>query len=253
MPFTVKELQKGVADMNNTTSSIITIGREYGSAGRQIGQEVAKYFGIKCYDKELLEHAANDSGICKELFENHDEKPTNSFLYSLVMDTYSFGYSSAGFTDMPMNHKVFLAQFEAIKKLAAEGPCVMVGRCADYALADNKDCFSVFIHADLDWRIKRIAGKYNKTPKEAKDMISKETIFLSLGNSKTKSGYGKRILCTNIYVSVLSANCVSGNDHALDHLIRIAFHNGTIHKCSRVTLITVTYYISGFLSLSGYL
>jgi len=65
MPFTVKELQKGVADMNNTTSSIITIGREYGSAGRQIGQEVAKYFGIKCYDKELLEHAANDSGIAK--------------------------------------------------------------------------------------------------------------------------------------------------------------------------------------------
>ena len=138
--------------MNNTTSSIITIGREYGSAGRQIGQEVARYFGIKCYDKELLEHAANDSGICKELFENHDERPTNSFLYSLVMDTYSFGYSSAGFTDMPMNHKVFLAQFEAIKKLAAEGPCVMVGRCADYALADNK---------------------YNKTPKEAKDMITK--------------------------------------------------------------------------------
>ena len=159
--------------MNNTTSSIITIGREYGSAGRQIGQEVARYFGIKCYDKELLEHAANDSGICKELFENHDERPTNIFLYSLVMDTYSFGYSSAGFTDMPMNHKVFLAQFEAIKKLAAEGPCVMVGRCADYALADNKNCFSVFVHADLDWRIKRIAGKYNKTPKEAKDMITK--------------------------------------------------------------------------------
>lgn len=96
----------------NSTSSIITIGREYGSGGRQIGQEIAKYFGIKCYDKELLEHAANDSGICKELFENHDEKPTNSFLYSLVMDTYSFGYSSAGFSDMPMNHKIFLAQFE---------------------------------------------------------------------------------------------------------------------------------------------
>ena len=158
---------------NNTTSSIITIGRKYGSAGRQIGQEVAKYFGIKCYDKELLEHAANDSGICKELFEHHDEKPTNSFLYSLVMDTYSFGYSSAGFTDMPMNHKIFLAQFEAIKKLAEEGPCVMVGRCADYALADSKDCFSVFIHANLDWRINRISEKYNKNAKEAKDMINK--------------------------------------------------------------------------------
>ena len=105
----------------NSTSSIITIGREYGSGGRQIGQEVAKYFGIKCYDKELLEHAANDSGICKELFEHHDEKPTNSFLYSLVMDTYSFGYSSSGFSDMPM----------------------------------------------------RIASKHGKTPKEAKDMITK--------------------------------------------------------------------------------
>lgn len=145
----------------NSTSSIITIGREYGSGGRHIGQEIAKYFGIKCYDKELLEHAANDSGICKELFENHDEKPTNSFLYSLVMDTYSFGYSSAGFNDMPMNHKVFLAQFDAIKKLAAEGPCVMVGRCADYALADYKDCYSVFIHADMDARIERIM-EYHK-------------------------------------------------------------------------------------------
>ena len=158
---------------NTTTTSIITIGRQYGSGGRHIGQEVARYFGIKCYDKELLEHAANDSGICKELFENQDEKPTNSFLYSLVMDTYSFGYSSAGFNEMPLNHKVFLAQFEAIKKLAQEGPCVMVGRCADYALADNPNCFSVFIHADQDYRIGRISHKHGKTMKEARDMIQK--------------------------------------------------------------------------------
>lgn len=159
----------------NTTSSVITIGREYGSAGRQIGQDVARYFGIKCYDKELLEHAAQDSGICKEVFENHDEKPTNSFLYSLVMDTYSFGYSSAGagFTDMPMNHKVFLAQFDAIKKLASEGPCVMVGRCADYALADNKDCFSIFIHAEQEWKIDYVCSHYGMTPKMAKEMIQK--------------------------------------------------------------------------------
>ena len=65
--------------MSNTTSSIITIGREYGSGGRQIGQEVARYFGIKCYDKELLERAANDSGICKELFEHHDRKANKQF------------------------------------------------------------------------------------------------------------------------------------------------------------------------------
>mgnify|MGYP000901683854 CR=1 FL=1 len=164
---------EGSAQLMNSTSSIITIGREYGSGGRQIGQEIAKYFGIKCYDKELLEHAANDSGICKELFENHDEKPTNSFLYSLVMDTYSFGYSSAGFSDMPMNHKIFLAQFDAIKKLADEGPCVMVGRCADYALEENPNVLSIFIKADMQDRIRRIAKLYDLSDAKAKDKITK--------------------------------------------------------------------------------
>ena len=158
----------------NSTSSIITIGREYGSGGRQIGQEVAKYFGIKCYDKELLEHAANESGICKELFENHDERPTNSFLYSLVMDTYSFGYSSSGFTDMPMNHKVFLAQFDAIKKLTSEGPCVMVGRCADYALEDFDNCISVYVHAPFEDRIKRIENEYGIPNGKSKEMLMKK-------------------------------------------------------------------------------
>ena len=157
----------------NSTSSIITIGREYGSGGRQIGQEVAKYFGIKCYDKELLEHAANDSGICKELFEHHDEKPTNSFLYSLVMDTYSFGYSSAGFTDMPMNHKIFLAQFEAIKKLASEGPCVMVGRCADYVLNDYQNTVNVFTYAPFQTRVARAVTEYGLNRENAEKDVRK--------------------------------------------------------------------------------
>ena len=166
--------RKDVAVMsNNTTSSIITIGRKYGSAGRQIGQEVAKYFGIKCYDKELLEHAANDSGICKELFEHHDEKPTNSFLYSLVMDSYSMGYSTSSFIDMPLNHKVFLAQFDTIKHLADTESCVIVGRCADYALAEYPNVLSVFISGNMDEKIKYISKLYDKTPEKAKDIIVK--------------------------------------------------------------------------------
>lgn len=112
--------------------TIITIGRQYGSAGHSIGKILADGLGIKYYDKELLERAAKDSGLCQELFENHDEKPTNSFLYSLVMDSYSFGYGST-MMDMPLNQKVFLAQFDAIKKISQDGPCVIVGRCADYA------------------------------------------------------------------------------------------------------------------------
>ncbi len=155
------------------TNTIITIGREYGSAGREIGYKVADAFGIKLYDKEMLARAAKESGICEEIFENHDEKPTNSFLYSLVMDTYSMGYSGNSYTDMPINHKVFLAQFDAIKKIADEGPCILVGRCADYALESYKNVVSVFIHADLNARIRRIARLYDLTDAKAKDRILK--------------------------------------------------------------------------------
>lgn len=153
--------------------SVITIGRQYGSGGREIGQKLAGHLGIKCYDNELLDRAAKESGICQELFENHDEKPTNSFLYSLVMDTYSMGYASAALSGMPINHKVFLAQFNAIKKIADEGPCVMVGRCADYALDDYPNRISVFIYGSMDKRIRRIADKYNFTDAKAKDVITK--------------------------------------------------------------------------------
>ena len=155
------------------TNTIITIGREFGSAGREIGYKVAEAFDIKLYDKEMLARAAKESGICGEIFETHDEKPTNSFLYSLVMDTYSMGYSGNTYTDMPINHKVFLAQFDAIKKIADEGPCILVGRCADYALESYKNVVSVFIHADMEARIRRIARIYDLTDAKAKDMIIK--------------------------------------------------------------------------------
>ena len=155
------------------TNTIITIGRQFGSGGREIGYMVADKLGIKLYDKEMLQRAAQDSGICEELFESHDEKPSNSFLYSLVMDTYSMGYSGSTYNDMPINHKIFLAQFDAIKKIANEGPCILVGRCADYALEGYQNMLSVFIHADLDARIKRIAKKYDLTDAKAKDLIIK--------------------------------------------------------------------------------
>ena len=155
------------------TNTIITIGREFGSTGREIGYKVAKDFGIKLYDKELLGRAAKESGICEALFEAHDEQPTNSFLYSLVMDTYSLGYSGGNYTDMPINHKVFLAQFDAIKKIADEGPCILVGRCADYALEEYDNVLSVFIHAKMEARIRRIARIYDLTDAKAKDLIQK--------------------------------------------------------------------------------
>jgi cytidylate kinase len=142
--------------------------------GLLVGQKLAERLGIKYYDKELLQQAAKDSGFCEEIFENHDEKPSNSFLYSLVMDTYSAGnYAVAPFLDMPLNHKVFLAQFDTIKNIAEKESCVIVGRCADYALANNPNVINVFVRADLDDRIKIISKRLDMTENKAKDLILK--------------------------------------------------------------------------------
>lgn len=152
--------------------TIITIGRQYGSGGRQVGQKLAKELGIPYYDKEILKVAAKESGFCEELFENFDEKPTTSFLYSLVMDPYALGYNSNSF-DLPLNHKVFLAAFDAIKSIADKGPCVIVGRCADYALADYDNVLNVFVSADPDYKIQRTMKMLDVDEAKAKDIIVK--------------------------------------------------------------------------------
>ena len=155
-------------------NTIITIGRQFGSGGREIGEKVAKHFDIPYYDKELLTRVAKESGFCEEMIKNHDERPTNSFLYNLVMDTYSFGYNASSFMDMPISHKVFLAQFDTIKKIAAEGPCVIVGRCADYALHDFKNCIHLFIYGEEDAKVRRIMQRYDLSEDKARDMCVKK-------------------------------------------------------------------------------
>ncbi len=155
-------------------NTIITIGRQFGSAGREIGKLVADNYGIPFYDKDLLTRAAKESGFCEEMIEVHDERPTSSFLYNLVMDTYSFGYNTSSFVDMPISHKIFLAQFDTIKKIAAEGPCVIVGRCADYALTDYSNVLNLFIYGEMDARVKRICERFDLSEQKAKDMILKK-------------------------------------------------------------------------------
>ena len=156
--------------------TIITIGRTFGSGGREIGEQLAEKFGIKCYDKELLSRAAKESGLCEEVLQNHDERPTSSFLYNLVMDTYSFGYNASNFVDMPISQKVFLAQFDTIKQLAKEGPAVFIGRCADSALQDLPNVIDLFIYADEDYRIHEIMHRYPDitTEQKARDFMNKK-------------------------------------------------------------------------------
>ena len=154
-------------------NTIITIGRQAGSGGREIGEKLAKHFGIPFFDRELLSRAAKESGFCEEMIQMHDEKPTNSFLYNLVMDTYSFGYNTSTFVDMPISHKVFLAQFDTVKKIADEGPCVIVGRCADYALSDYDNVLKLFIYGNDEDRCKRLMNRFNLEEKEATDLMNK--------------------------------------------------------------------------------
>ena len=143
--------------------TIITIGRQYGSGGREIGEKLANDLGIPFYDNKLLEIAAKDSGISKEFFEENDEKPVNSLLY-ILSNTYSDD-------NLPFNHKLFLAQFDAVKKVAAEGACVIVGRCADYALKDTDNCVNIFIHASIESRIERAVHEYQVPEKKAQEVI----------------------------------------------------------------------------------
>ena len=183
-----------------STNTIITIERQYGSGGHLIGEKLAESLGIPFYDSELIKVAAKESGICEEIFESFDEKPTTSFLYSLVMDPYSLGYNSNSF-DLPLNHKVFLAAFDTIKELASKGPCVFVGRCADYALEDFDNCISVYVHAPFEDRIKRIENEYGIPNGKSKEMLmKKDKQRSSYYNyySSNKWGYPKSYdLCLN--------------------------------------------------------
>lgn len=201
---------------------IITIGREYGSGGREIGRLLAEKLGIKCYDKELLTLASKESGLSEELFKSNDEKPTNSFLYSLVMDTYSVGYSTSSFIDMPLNHKVFMAQYDTIKKLAESESCVIVGRCADYALKDCPECISVFIKASMEFKIDRIMKLYDYSENKAKDIITK--------TNKKRSNY------YNFYTNKRWADsrsydlCIDSSELGIDNSVELIMHYINLKK-----------------------
>ncbi len=152
--------------------TVVTIGRQYGSGGREIGEKLAKKMGAPYYDKQLLARAAKESGFAEEMIQMHDERPTSSFLYTMVMDSYSFGYNQ-GFTDMPISQKVFLAQFDTVKKIAEEGACVIVGRCADYALREVPHCLNIFIFGQEEAKARRISQRQNVTVAEAKELCRK--------------------------------------------------------------------------------
>lgn len=144
---------------------IITITRQYGSGGREIGERLAQSLGLEFYDNRLLEVAAKDSGIHKNHFEENDEKRTNSFLY-LLSTTYGQG-------GIPFDDTLFFAQLNAIQKVASEHACVIIGRCADYALRDFNNVVNLFISAPFEQRVKRAIEVYGIDEKHAADYVKR--------------------------------------------------------------------------------
>ena len=139
---------------------IVTIARQYGSGGREIGERIAQILGVPLIDKELIKDAASKGELNEDIIKSADESAANSLLYTLAMGsnvlgtTIHFGYK------MPINDKLFILQSDAIKDYASKGSCVIRGRCADYVLRDEPNLFRIFIYGDLDHRKERVAERH---------------------------------------------------------------------------------------------
>ena len=157
-----------------TGHKIITIGREFGSGGHEIGQKLADRLGIPLYDNRLVSMAAGELGVKTEDAERVDESSLNTFVtgYTVTpgMDT---AFINAASYLPSFDTEVYRKQAEIIKSLAEKGPCVIVGRCADYVLKDRDDCINVFICADKADRKKRIMELYGLNERKAADRIRK--------------------------------------------------------------------------------
>lgn len=152
---------------------IITIGRQYGSGGREIGRKLALRLGIPFYDRELISRAAKKSGFSEDLFDQLDKRATNSLLYSLTM------FGSTGLNGMSLTDQLFLAQANIIREVADSGPAVLVGRCADHVLREYENRFDFFITGSLDDRLQRIQTHDDyelsgKSPRAALEKMDKQ-------------------------------------------------------------------------------
>lgn len=152
-------------------NKIITISRQAGSGGREIGKKLADELGIPYYDNEIIARAAKESGFSEEAFERAESKATNSLLYSIAMGMNAYGAHDIGYTQLSLDDRIYLAQSDVIRKVAEEGPCVIVGRCADYVLKDFPNVINIFIWATLPFRVKRAVELDKVAPEKAEDSV----------------------------------------------------------------------------------
>lgn len=143
---------------------IITIGRQLGSGGRTIGEQLARRLGINCYNKELIMRASDESGLSRSFFEKVDEEFNPVLTGGLLSDFFQDHFSNESF---------FQIQSEVIREIAAQESAVIVGRCADYVLREHPRCLNIFVSADTCDRIKHVAGYQNISEEKARAVIEK--------------------------------------------------------------------------------
>lgn len=150
---------------------IITLNRQYGSGGKEMGTKLANLLGIKLYDSEIPKMAADKSGIRKDYFEKVDEKPTDSFLYALAMNTFSMANSMNPLDNTLSSDRLFNIQAEVIRELAKKESFVLIGRCGEYILREEPNVARIYVCAPLEKRIERICRLYHLSEKEAAKKI----------------------------------------------------------------------------------
>ena len=184
--------------MNETF--VINIGRQLGSGGRQIGEKLSAGFGIGFYDKELIQLASKESGLGKEFFEKADEKSSFSFIGGLLGLRTNIN-NEVYVNNYLCNETFFKIQSDVIRELAGKESCVFVGRCADYILRDNPRCINVFITADTEDRIKRVAQTYQLSLDKAQELIvktdKKRAEYYNYYSNKVWGAAGSYHLCIN--------------------------------------------------------
>ena len=153
---------------------IVTISRQYGSGGRYIGENLAKAMGVPCYDEKLIDMVAKESGFAQSLVAEKGERMTGSLLFNIAS---SLSFANNVFSTnngVTLQDEIYFTQNRIIKELADKGPCVIVGRCADYILREREDCLNVFIFADNESKIERAEKYFNITREEAPAVLKKK-------------------------------------------------------------------------------
>ncbi len=155
-----------------TKNTVITIARQYGASGRFTGEVLSKMTGLPFYDRELITMTATKSGFGEDVVERHDERAQSSLLYTLAVGSVDYGTPMPLAYNMPMSDKLYIMQSNIIRELAQES-CIIVGRCADHVLRDNKNVIKVFLKAELPVRAERVAKRHDISEAEAQDMCIK--------------------------------------------------------------------------------